>query len=123
MLLYTGQMDATLGPVCLQAAVQKLMTTLVDIPGAEAWAAEWDAAQKIIWRIDDNVGPPFPGPDNADTCGRVHDVAGYIQSIQTSPARNFTLATILNAGHLAPGNQPLSAMAMITHFVDGIPFG
>jgi hypothetical protein len=42
-------------------------------------------------------------------CGKVHDVAGFVHTMAVGNhgghGHNFTVATVLNAGHLAPGNQ------------------
>jgi hypothetical protein len=72
-------------------------------------------------------GPQIEGhsPQGADLCGEVHEVAGFLHSIETGTTNaagtgghNFTVATVLNAGHLAPGNQPASALDLIERFVD-----
>jgi hypothetical protein len=128
VLLYAGQMDATLGPMSLHSAVKKLMT----MAGAARYAQAWEAATKVTWRLQRVNGPQLEGrsPQSYDLCGMVHEVAGFLHSIDTSStgagaagaagaAHNFTVATILNAGHLAPGNQPASALDLIERFVDG----
>jgi vitellogenic carboxypeptidase-like protein len=124
VLLYAGQMDATLGPISLAAAVDKVMA----MEGAAAqWAPAWKAAPKTTWRVTDYASERLTqlelmGAESADLCGQVHAVAGYAHSIATSKSTNFTVATVLNAGHLAPGNQPVSALDMVTRFVEGYSF-
>ena len=114
-------MDVTLGPISLRAAVEKLMLMKRNQPWREAWAA----VDKIIWKLDNNIAEY--GPESFDVCGKVHDVAGYTHTIQTSTAAdgtplNFTLVTILDAGHMAPGNQPLSVKDMVERFIEGRTF-
>ena len=123
VLLYAGQMDATLGPISLAAAVDKVMT----MEGAAQWAPAWAAAPKRTWRVTDFAAEKLAqlslmGAEEADLCGAVHDVAGYAHSVATSASTNFTVATVLNAGHLAPGNQPVSALDMVTRFIERRPF-
>jgi hypothetical protein len=95
--------------------------------GAKQWAPAWAAAPKRTWRVTDEAKEGLKqlslmGAEQVDLCGAVHDVAGYAHSIATSADTNFSVATVLNAGHLAPGNQPVSALDMVTRFVDRLPF-
>ena len=123
VLLYAGQMDATLGPMSLHAAVKKIMT--MPEPVKDGWQQKWTTAPKLTWRLrrHSNISQiDVMGKEDADVCGKVHDVAGFVHSIQVSKDHNFTVATVLNAGHLAPGNQPASSLDMIERFVDGAGF-
>jgi vitellogenic carboxypeptidase-like protein len=97
VLLYQGQFDWKDGPFSNEAWINKL---------------DWDgrvgylAAERVMW-----LSPVEPEE------GAALLPAGWLQSYG-----NLTECVINAAGHLAPMNQPVRLLTMITNFVTSTPF-
>ena len=77
----------------------------VPYTGSRIWVAE--VAEK--WEVINDFKP-------WTVAGQV---AGYMQSWQTSQGTDFTFATVKNAGHMVPQTQPHRAFALVQRFISG----
>jgi len=84
------------GQFDLNCGIAGTETYLLSLQWPEA--AAYRKAKKHIWRVEG-------------------DVAGYVRS-----AGRLTQLTVVDSGHLVPKNQPLFALRMLSHLIDGTPF-
>ena len=93
VLLYNGQLDIIVAPVCTEAFLSKLKSENVKT---------YLKAPKRIWKVNEN-----------DT-----EVAGYVKSVFKSNQKQFHYVTVRNAGHILPFDKPREALDLLRRFIN-----
>ncbi len=87
VLVYNGLLDI----ICAESLT---LNWIRDLQWSHS--SEYKSAEKIIWKVDPS--------DN--------EVAGYIKIVD-----KFILASIRNAGHLVPADQPRAMLDLLNRFI------
>jgi len=93
VLLYNGQLDIIVAPVCTENFLSKL-----NWEGKNAYLK----APKQVWKINRNDEEP----------------AGYVKSVVKNNTHQFHYVTVRNAGHILPFDKPREAFDLIKRFID-----
>jgi len=93
VLLYNGQLDIIVAPVCTENFLAKL----------DGWIDKdnYLKAPRKIWKINQKDSEP----------------AGYVKSVIRNIQKQFHYVTVRNAGHILPFDQPKAALDLIRRFI------
>jgi len=93
VLLYNGQLDIIVAPVCTENFLSKLKWDRKD---------DYLKAPKKEWKINESD----------------KEVAGYVKSVVDSDRKQFHYVTVRNAGHILPFDKPKEALDLIRRFIN-----